>query len=132
MENYTNEEPKILTVLKSIAKKKNTTVKEIIENGTEMTEAGFYLALRKDTIRLATLRTLAVYLQVPISVFIDENQELKFNTVTKQQDSGLSEFLRKENEFLRSFIKEKFAVNFNWGVSVSVLGNMNKNIFFDK
>ena len=123
MENLESIEPKILTVIKAIAKKKDLTVKEIIEKGADMTEAGFYLAIRKDTIRLATLRNIAKYLNVPINVFIEEGDELKLNTVTKQQDSSLSEFLKKENDFLRGFIKEKFAVNFNLGGLSSAFGD---------
>lgn len=127
MENFESEEPKILIVIKKLAKKREVTVKEIIEKGTGMTEAGFYLALRKDTIRVSTLRTLANYLEIPINVFLDEKQELKNNIVEKPIDSSFYDFLKRENEFLRGFIKEKFAVNFN---PVSGLATVFLGLFF--
>lgn len=96
----------------------------------------------RESIGLRTLKSYCDVFGVELNTFLNEStqEETKEN---KSNDWNLS--LMKENNELRKEIAglwriialsgikvEKSQLNFNLGVSVSVLGNANNHIFFDK
>ena len=107
------------TRLKSIARDKNKSLKQLAAD-IGMTEAGFFSAIRKDTLSIAKLELCAKALNVDINLFFkDENDNLvseppadysfqkKYYNLLEKYNEKLEEVMELRRELNQARIKNK-------------------------
>ena len=87
-----------------------------------MSEENLFKLFKKGTFEINYLRIASKTLNLPLSYFLDE-YEISLEKYKQNDSSSFVEFLRKENESLRGFIKEKLSVNFSTGELVPNYGS---------
>ena len=88
-----------------------------------ISEQALYQIYRKNTASTTTLNKINSYLDLKLNKMFSVNDVDNVESSDVNKDKVLLDFFRQENEFLKGFIKEKLAINFNTGVlKQAVLG----------
>lgn len=93
----------IREIVEDALAKKGITAKKMCED-LEMPDATLYQIFRKNSGRKTTLDKLGKYLDVNLNISFGQNQDI--SSMQK-----LVDYLRKENDFLRSYINDNLMAN---------------------
>ncbi|MER0438959.1 helix-turn-helix transcriptional regulator [Emticicia sp. W12TSBA100-4] len=104
-------------------KERSISAKKMCED-IEITEQALYSMYRNNSGSTKTLNKINEYLGLELSKSFSQGSAINLTELNNSVDSMLIEYLKKENEFLKGFIKEKLAINFNNGGLMPTYGTV--------
>lgn len=104
----------IKEIIQERMKEKGVSVKQLCFD-VGITEQTLYQIYRKNTANPNTLNKINGYLDLNLNKLFSIVAPEQKEEVSNNYENMIIEYLRKENDFLKGFIKEKLAINFNNG-----------------
>lgn len=104
----------IKEIIQERMKERGISVKQLCSD-VGITEQTLYQIYRKNTANPNTLNKINTYLDLNLNKLFSIVAPEQKEEVSNNYENMIIDYLRKENDFLKGFIKEKLAINFSGG-----------------